>query len=240
VHGAWVEVSATFAGKPLGPTLPNGGHGWTLTANESAALPFGLEALPRTLNNDVTISIRLANATAPPTVILRRLMRAPPPASSVRAVQVDHWTRGLLVDGMPFDGNGWYLGAFGNGYQPQSLNQLRDHLPQLVQQGINMAMVGSLNSLYFNYSAPNYQKQFLDAAAASGMKIIYPVFEGVNVSIAGGGPYDKPALFETLKANLRGVVERRVGPHNVRVEERPVCAESAHVRGSAAARGCST
>ena len=44
------------------------------------------------------------------TGVFRRFMRAPPlPAGSfVQAVQVDHSTRSLAVDGRPFNGIGWY------------------------------------------------------------------------------------------------------------------------------------
>ena len=199
LHNKWIEISAVFAGNHLAR--------WVLpAANASAALPFALNSLPNEVNNDMKISFRVGSASAPPTVAFRRLMRAPVPPPGVEAVQVDHWTRSLLVNGSKqFDGNGWYMGSFGNGYQPEALNQLRRALPALVQQGINMGMVGNLNSLYFNDSAGGYQEQFLNAAAKAGFKVIYPVVQGANFSIPGGGPYNHPALLQTIKLNVQRV-----------------------------------
>ena len=167
---------------------------WRVNFVEAAeSLPFSLSKLPPTVNNDMLIKICLdAAGTDPPVCMpkLRRLMRAPPAPETIAAVQVDAATRSLFVDGKQWSGNGWYLGAFGNGYSPGSLNQLREALPEIVQSGINLAMVGSLNSLYFNWSSPcwppspgckSYQERFLDAAADAGLKVIYP---GERSSIA--------------------------------------------------------
>ena len=189
-------------------------------ASHTFSLPFSLLKLPPSVNNDMRITLQLGSVSSSggirSTTKLRRLMRAPPAPASVESVQVDHHTRSLLVSGRQFNGNGWYLGAFGNGYAPASLNQLRDALPQIVESGINFGMVGSLNSLYFNWSSPcwppnprckSYQIRFLDAAADAGFKVIYPVFEGVNFSIAAGGPYT--ANLSTIENNIRRVMHHK-------------------------------
>ena len=207
VQGSQLHISADFGGGLLAKT-------WRVdNASHTFSLHFSLLNLPQTLNNDMRINIRSGSRN---TTKLRRLMRAPPAPASIEAVQVDHHTRSLLIQGRQFNGNGWYFGAFGNGYEPESLMQLQDALPQLVKGGINLGMVGSLNTLYFNWSSPcwppnpdckSYQERFLDSAAAAGFKVIYPVWEGVNFSIAGGGPYT--ANLSTLEANIRRVMHHK-------------------------------
>ena len=71
-------------------------------------LPFSFAGLPTTVNQDVIITITADGASN--FTKYRRFMRAPPPASpSVLAVQVDHTTKSLLVDGRIWSGQGWYI-----------------------------------------------------------------------------------------------------------------------------------
>ncbi len=82
---------------------------WTVTptAEElTAALPFELAGLPATINADMRVDVHAADLNL---TIWRRLMRAPPPTTAAGAVQVDHSTMALRVNGDVFQGSGWFV-----------------------------------------------------------------------------------------------------------------------------------
>ena len=96
------------SGKPLTvtATLPCAGASWNWTVatklgTEQYTLPFPLGALPTLLNNDMTITVAGAGSKR------RRFQRAWK-ANSTNTAQVDHSTRGLLVNGAPWALMGWY------------------------------------------------------------------------------------------------------------------------------------
>ena len=86
---------------------------WTLATtpgSEQYILPFSLTSLPKLLNNDMHITVvnhgvHVAVATS---TKRRRFQRAWKP-NSTNTVQVDHSTRGLLVNGEPWAMMGWYI-----------------------------------------------------------------------------------------------------------------------------------
>ena len=86
--------------------------GKTFTANVSGganiSIPFDLSPLPASHAEDVTLEL-----TLPGGVVVnhtRRFLRSPPPQSGSPVItwQVDHETKGLLVDGVPFLAAGWF------------------------------------------------------------------------------------------------------------------------------------
>jgi hypothetical protein len=84
-------------------------EGGALLQQRQTVLSFPLAQLPTTVNQDVEIEISGLPGGRQFSK-LRRLMRAPPVNNSfIQPVQVDHFTRSLLVDGRPFNGVGWYL-----------------------------------------------------------------------------------------------------------------------------------
>ena len=102
---------ALTAGKPLQITadLPCAGASWNWTlATEPGidqyTLPFSLSPLPKLLNNDMNITV----AGAVSGTLRRRFQRAWK-SNSTNTAQVDHTTRGLLVDGEPWALMGWYI-----------------------------------------------------------------------------------------------------------------------------------
>ena len=106
-----LELAPAVLGKPLTVTaeLPCAGAAWNWTVatkpgTEQYTLPFPLGALPKLLNNDMTITVAGAATGSK----RRRFQRAVK-ANSTNTAQVDHSTRGLLVDGEPWALMGWYI-----------------------------------------------------------------------------------------------------------------------------------
>lgn len=73
------------------------------------SIPFPLTEMPASVVEDVKLSLTLGDGK---TVVshTRTFVRVPPPAvgSGVVAWQVDHTSKGLLVDGVPFIATGWF------------------------------------------------------------------------------------------------------------------------------------
>eukprot|EP01051_Picozoa_sp_SAG22_P010778 SAG22_NODE_990_length_6131_cov_3.233588_4_plen_414_part_00 len=103
---ATVELELPFATPARTETWAAGdvAGGAKLLSAPEQVLTFKLDRLPATVNQDVKITITLPSGAK--IIKWRRLMRAPPLAkgSFVQAVQVDHSTKSLLVDGRPFSG----------------------------------------------------------------------------------------------------------------------------------------
>ena len=68
-------------------------------------LPFALDRLPEQLHNDMIINVTGAGIKSS----LRRRFARAWKANSTNTVQVDHSTRGLLLDGKPWAILGWYV-----------------------------------------------------------------------------------------------------------------------------------
>ncbi|KAH8043400.1 ATPase [Aureococcus anophagefferens] len=115
----------------------------------------------------------------------RRFHRVPVPPTAGGYVQVDHARAGLLVDGDPWIGQGWYVAATSNVSWNNSLERLADVIVyENAPKGINQGMPYGLSA-----HPPKAQLAFLDAVHRVGFKVIYPVVSG-NVSINHGGPFD--------------------------------------------------
>ena len=93
-------------------TLPCASRSWSWAVTPNATstehtLDLGsLASLPHRLNNDMLINVSVGGA--PSGSVRRRFQRAFK-ASPSNTVQVDHSTAGLLVDGQPWAGWGWYV-----------------------------------------------------------------------------------------------------------------------------------
>ena len=107
LKGQTLRFSSTVAGQAISGTVPGGGN---------VSIPFALAGMPLTVMEDVELSLTL---TLPPgqgsggvaTVShTRTFVRVPPPAlgSGIVTWQVDHTSKGLLVDGAPFVAAGWF------------------------------------------------------------------------------------------------------------------------------------
>ena len=99
-------------------------------------------------------------------------MRAPPPASDVGAVQVDHSTRGLRIDGKPWVGNGYFF--WSDFMNVTNLRNFSAKMPGLVESGFNVMFMYGLNGVGRPLWNSSYETQleFLDNCSAAGMKVI--------------------------------------------------------------------
>ena len=98
-------------------------------------------------------------------------MRAPPlpSASSVLAIQVDHSTRSLLIDGRPWAGAGFY---YSGNYERAIVNSF----PNFTEYVIHSAAANRLNQgmIYrLHLYPPEQQLAFMDQVASVGFKVIY-------------------------------------------------------------------
>ena len=146
-------------------------------------LPFSFAGLPTNVNQDVMITISL-HGTGPTRNITkyRRFMRAPPPASpSVLAVQVDHTTKSLLVDGRVWSGQGWYIA-----HENMPMNGFTSAIDMLVRDAQRSLNTGVLYGIS-TWSAEE-QLAMLDRLASVGYRGLYDL----------GGTTDKAAINESI------------------------------------------
>jgi hypothetical protein len=167
VLGTAVAVTADI------PSIPSARWHWTVTLNGSNVLGFDLSALPATVNADLRIIVKATSAGKLPDVTKwRRFMRAPAQyAAGVEPVQIDHHRRGLLVDGEPFLGSGWYVGT--NSMDRGWDNNVSASLEALTLQaklGDTMEMPYSLG-----WWPAVEQIALLDGCHERGLKIMYPL-----------------------------------------------------------------
>ena len=179
-----------------------------------SVLPFNLRPLPGTINNDMEITITSSgglNVTK-----YKRLMRAPVPTSDVGAVQVDHSTRGLRINGKAWNANGFFL--WSDFMNLTNLRNFSNHMPRLVEDGMNVLFMYGLNGVVRPLWNSSYdlQLEFLDNCSAAGMKVIYPPDWGAMNPMGGHGTKGNCAmspmacanesLVEDLKGNLTKVM----------------------------------
>jgi hypothetical protein len=152
-------------------------------------LPFSFVGLPTIVNQDVVITITVDgtwNITK-----YRRFMRAPPPASpSVLAVQVDHTTKSLLVDGRVWSGQGWYIA-----HEDMPMNGFTSAIDMLVRDAQRSLNTGVLYGIY-SWSAKE-QLAMLDQLASVGYRGLYDLGIGSRGGGRGSGA-NKSAIKESV------------------------------------------
>ncbi|KAH8081034.1 hypothetical protein JL720_8929 [Aureococcus anophagefferens] len=178
--------------------LPCVGASWRwddVKANADVVLDLDFSALSaEPIHNDMIVTLSFGE-----TVITkrRRFHRVPVPPTAGGYVQVDHARAGLLVDGDPWIGQGWYVAATSNVSWNDSLERLADVIVyENAPKGINQGMPYGLSA-----HPPKAQLAFLDAVHRVGFKVIYPILSG-NVSINHGGPFDDSDKLEALRASV--------------------------------------
>eukprot|EP01052_Picozoa_sp_SAG31_P026982 SAG31_NODE_2486_length_5622_cov_3.274489_2_plen_451_part_00 len=174
-----VQMDLPFATPPRKVTWSAAQGDIKLLQKWEHALSFSLSGLPVTVNQDVKITVTLPdNCTF---TKWRRLMRAPrlPRNSSVLAVQVDHSTKSLLVDGRLWAGSGFYYGG-GYEHRTSSFPNFTEFVARsAVPKRLNAGMIYRLH-LY----TPEEQLNMMDQLASVGFKVLYemPQMDNCNGS----------------------------------------------------------
>ena len=175
--------------------------------NVSVDFPF--DGLPANHSEDVVISLECPLPTG--TVVAahtRRFLRAPPPpkGSAIASWQVDHSTKGLLVDGIPFAATGWF-GSGGlhesAGLPAQTVEAVAGLKPgTLTLDQLNALSTASVTTEWarqghtFVKAGPTVyasdpstavlSKEYLDAAAAAGVYVLIDMaLDGLALAMAG-------------------------------------------------------
>ncbi len=175
-----VQLHLPFATPPRTVTWSASNGFDNLLQQPEQVLHFSLDGLPRTVNQDVKITVTLPRGES--FVKWRRLMRAPPLplASSVLAVQVDHSTKSLLIDGRLWAGAGFY---YSGNYERAFVNSFQNFTEFVIHSAaanrLNQGMIYRLH-LY----PPEQQLAFMDQVASVGFKVIYemPQMDNCNGS----------------------------------------------------------
>ena len=215
----------------------------TIRGGSNVSVPFSLAGLPPAVEEDVELSLTVVaqpggrKQTATHT---RRFVRAAPPAkgSGIVTWQVDHTTKGLLVDGAPFIAAGW----FGSGGLHESVGLpagaiakaaaaaktlTLDELQMLSQAGVTTEWARQGHTFVKAGLPPragdeDYEKEsvrlsleYMDAAAAAGVYVPTPFNIGINtcqIQKLSGRPIRSADLnVETARAGTRRYVGGRPG-----------------------------
>jgi hypothetical protein len=161
-------------------------------------MPFDVGML-RSLHTDITITISTPTIPGKTVTFEKRFHRVPPPTSvEVEIVQVNHATRSLDVNGLPYQGNGFYVGSF-----PNVTSNVSSLIDMWVSQNINQAMIYGLAEF-----PPQLQLDIFEIAAARGFKILYQLGTGA-VQVNHGGPFNRSSLLDEMIANITLVKDQK-------------------------------
>jgi hypothetical protein len=139
-----ITMAMPFASTAAAQTVTWRSPSASLLRGPETVLRFPLAALPALVNQDVRIEIALSDGRR--FTKLKRFVRAPPQShnATALAVQVDHSSRSLFVDGRPWVGVGWYedgLRANGNGGFASFADQAEYFVHKQAPSGVNQAMI---------------------------------------------------------------------------------------------------
>jgi hypothetical protein len=162
----------------IGPhQLGTWAHSSLSSTAPATAFEFNLEGLPTTLVGTLVLSIECPAAGVRLTKY-REFQRYPPPAvtGGGSTSQVDHSRAGLLVDGEPWLGIGWYyslldMALYEPGYAPDCAK-----IAELAAKGVNQLMIYSLaDAVMPGGIGPNAteRKMILDAWSVTGYPVIH-------------------------------------------------------------------
>jgi hypothetical protein len=177
-----------------------------LPSAQQQLLPFDLTELPGTVNQDCRVVITLIDGRN--LTKWRRLMRALPLAtgSTVQAVQVDHTTRGLLVDGRPYTSIGFYYNQEADATVQRPVAgfpNLTEYITHFqARQGISQGQFYQISVL----PHPEILK-ILDQLAAVGFKVLFnPGHVGLELcngtDVPGAPCFDSQQALASIKSNV--------------------------------------
>ena len=135
-----------------------------------AAFPLaGAFAGPFADARNVSLTLVLAGADGHPHGLNRTVEAVRLPRKANQVV-VDRWSRGLLVLGAPWQGNGWLANA------AQGYDVMLQQLVSMAQHGFNQIMPYGWNTFTLHE-----QMAFLDACASVGVMVQVPVLEQIGL-----------------------------------------------------------
>eukprot|EP00931_Biecheleriopsis_adriatica_P105159 TRINITY_DN7972_c1_g1_i2.p1 TRINITY_DN7972_c1_g1~~TRINITY_DN7972_c1_g1_i2.p1 ORF type:complete len:421 (+),score=55.15 TRINITY_DN7972_c1_g1_i2:24-1265(+) len=164
---------------------------WNATGGKDKILSLGsLMDMPRFLNNDLIVNLTVGNSTFSKR---RRFMRAFK-ETATNTVQVDHSTAGLLVDGKPWVGVGWYMYLYldfagrncsvrSPGFRERrrecmlwGVQNQTDQLARWAEHGVNLVMAYGMSPYEHGYHVPSeLVLKFFDEAAKHQVKVLFPM-----------------------------------------------------------------
>ena len=114
----------------------------TTTSSNEIILPLSFDVLPsntKAIHNDLSLVVT-RNQDNTVYVMHRRFHRVPKPIDTkVQVVQVDHTTKGLIINGTVWSGQGWYMQTMAEqvGGWTALAKQIQE---QLIPMGVNVGM----------------------------------------------------------------------------------------------------
>ena len=204
LQGSTLTVSAKL------PAVPGKTWHWpSVPGGADTMLPLDFDNVPERVHNDMKFTVALPGGGS--FSIWRRFMRVPPPpaGSSIEPVQLDATRGGILIDGKPWLGRGYYMSGLNNNASipskqrwsvPKGIAAEIERLTEAIKPGdppvINMGEIYGLGSF-----APADQLAVLDAAAENGYKVQYDM-TNPGIAIDGGGPFDNDTALHWLRSNV--------------------------------------
>ena len=212
LRSSTLTVSATL------PCVPGKTWHWPeVKGGKDVILPLDFDGLPDRIHNDMQFTVTLSDGGGRFSV-WRRFMRVPPPSadSSIEPVQLDATRSGILIDGKPWLGRGYYMSGLNNNVSipeklrwsvPKGIATEIERLTKAIRPGdpavINMGEIYGLASF-----APADQLAVLDAAAENGFKVQYDM-TNPGIQIDHGGPFDNDTALHWLRSNVTLVRNHR-------------------------------
>eukprot|EP01052_Picozoa_sp_SAG31_P010684 SAG31_NODE_592_length_13726_cov_7.188082_4_plen_460_part_00 len=158
------------------------------------SIPFDLTKLPATLVD--TLNVSIACKTGLRLNKYREFQRYPPANGSVSVSQVDHSRAGLLVDGEPWIGLGWYYSTLDQGIYEPGYAADRKAIAELAKTGVTQLMIYSFVDEVTGGEGPNITERrlILDQCQAVGVKVMVKMTALIDAVVGNNGnaPTPKP------------------------------------------------
>lgn len=169
-----------------GITLSNTSWAVDLSSEAVISLPFSLSGLPATVQDAVNFTITCPGLgfTLNRFRDFQRFKKSKGVVPSTVS-QVDHLRRSILVNGEPWVAAGWYYSLFDN-----AETNLTEFLTSQARMGMNTMMLYTFPlQMFHGEKWAAMQKRALDAADATGMKILMDIEQVTMPNVANTTEY---------------------------------------------------